>query len=364
MANDSIEASLVVDDDPIVGKSFDRVLSPKGYAVISAANGAEALARLEAESYDMVYADIKIPGMDGIEVARRIKAARPWLPVVIVTRLRRRGQRGRRRARFGVADFLKKPLSPETIEGSAHFAFSAVALPAPKLPASPLVKNAGFFFPAPFIGLAFIVAVPFLGAGLVAITPGVDQVKIGRPRDANSRPVMRARPMRVAAAFAILLLAAAQAAASDAECLACHGQRGLTKSFPQGETLSCTSMARRSPSPCMRRWDAARAALRSEDPSSKTRRVPERARLRDRRGRGLPRLPRAPLRRVARRPARQDAGPRVGAAGAHFADCHQPHAVSRASVGTKLKETCLYLPRQRARRACEMAAEQPAAISQ
>ena len=44
--------------------------------------------------------------------------------------------------------------------------------------------------------------------------------------------------MRVAAAFAILLLAAAQAAASDAECLACHGQQGLTKSFPKGEALS------------------------------------------------------------------------------------------------------------------------------
>jgi CheY-like chemotaxis protein len=88
------------DDDPVVGKSFDRVLSPKGYAVIHAASGAEALARLETENYDMVYTDIKMPEMDGIEVAKRIKASCPWLPVVITatalrrTRRRARGRRG------------------------------------------------------------------------------------------------------------------------------------------------------------------------------------------------------------------------------------------------------------------------------
>jgi len=193
MATTALKRVLVVDDDPIVGKSFDRVLSPKGYAVISAANGAEALARLEAENYDMVYADIKMPGMDGIEVARRIKAARPWLPVVIVTGYGSEANEKAARA-LGVADFLKKPLSPETIEGSAHFAFSAVALPAPKeAPGiSTWLKNAGFFFAAPFIGLAFILAVPFLGAGLVAMAAWqLIKVKIGKPRDAKARPVMR-----------------------------------------------------------------------------------------------------------------------------------------------------------------------------
>ena len=41
----ALKKILVVDDDPVVGRSFDRVLSPKGYAVISAASGAEARAR-------------------------------------------------------------------------------------------------------------------------------------------------------------------------------------------------------------------------------------------------------------------------------------------------------------------------------
>jgi CheY-like chemotaxis protein len=76
---------LVVDDDPVVGKSFNRVLTNKGYVVINAQNAAEALEKLREEEYDVVYTDIKMPGMDGIELAERVKAKRPWTPVVIVT---------------------------------------------------------------------------------------------------------------------------------------------------------------------------------------------------------------------------------------------------------------------------------------
>jgi len=173
MTTTALKRVLVVDDDPVVGKSFDRVLSPKGYAVITAASGDEALARLEAEKYDMVYTDIKMPGMDGIEVAKRIKASRPWLPVVIVTGYGTEANEAQARA-AGVSEFLHKPLSPESIEGSAHFAYSAVALPAPvaaptAAPAASVVrflKNVGLFFAAPFIGLAYILFLPFFGVAL------------------------------------------------------------------------------------------------------------------------------------------------------------------------------------------------------
>ena len=164
---------LVVDDDPVVGKSFERVLAPKGYAVIHASSGAEALERLAAEKYDMVYTDIKMPGMDGIEVAKRIKASRPWLPVVIVTGYGTEANEAQARA-AGVSEFLHKPLSPDSIEGSAHFAYSAVALPAPSaaptaVPVASVgrfLKNVGLFFAAPFIGLAYILFLPFFGVAL------------------------------------------------------------------------------------------------------------------------------------------------------------------------------------------------------
>src|SRR3990172_5735988 len=81
----TLKKILVVDDDPVIGKSFDLVLSGKGYAVITAANGEEALSKLNTETYDLVFTDIRMPGMNGIEVVKRVKASQPWLPVVIVT---------------------------------------------------------------------------------------------------------------------------------------------------------------------------------------------------------------------------------------------------------------------------------------
>ena len=177
---------LVVDDDPVVSKSFDRVLSGKGYAVITASNGQEALSKLEAEDYDVVYADIKMPGMSGLEMAEQVKARRPWLPVVIVTGYGSPDNEARAEA-AGVSGFLRKPLSPEMIEGSAQKAFSekdATAQSAkeaarlawpettvePKAPNSALrfIKNVALFLAAPFVGLAYILAFPIVGLGMLA----------------------------------------------------------------------------------------------------------------------------------------------------------------------------------------------------
>src|SRR3990172_4144311 len=102
---------LVVDDDPVVGKSFDRVLSGKGYAVISERNGEEALRKLNNENYDVVFTAIKMPGMSGLEVAERVKARQPWLPVVILTRYGTHANEARARAAGGWG-FFRQPLSP------------------------------------------------------------------------------------------------------------------------------------------------------------------------------------------------------------------------------------------------------------
>jgi len=172
---------LVVDDDPVVGKSFDRVLSDKGYVVITASNGQEALDKLGAESFDVVYTDIKMPGMDGLEVAERVKAKRPWVPVVIVTGYGTAASEARAEA-AGVSAFLHKPLSPEMIEGSAEQALLEAALAeAPRKEAAAAaaeastaknesrLKNIALFLAAPFIGLAYILAFPFVGMGMLAV---------------------------------------------------------------------------------------------------------------------------------------------------------------------------------------------------
>lgn len=172
----TLKKILVVDDDPVVGKSFDRVLSGKGYAVITASNGDEALKKLRSESYDLVFTDIKMPGMSGLEVAERVKASQPWLPVVIITGYGTEANEARAEA-AGVSGFLHKPLSPEMIEGTTEKALlehPAVTVAEPARAAAEeaahgigrTLKNIALFFAAPFVGLAYILAFPVVGFGM------------------------------------------------------------------------------------------------------------------------------------------------------------------------------------------------------
>ena len=187
---------LVVDDDPVVGRSFERVLSGKGYAVITARDGEEALRKLDAEAYDVVFTDIRMPGMSGLEVAERVKASQPWLPVVIVTGYGTEENETRAEA-AGVAEFLRKPLSPEAIEGSAkkallerieHAAAEEAAAPV----AAPggfgtALKNIALFFAAPFIGLAYLITFPLVALGMVVWTGA----KALRKSEPERKPVPR-----------------------------------------------------------------------------------------------------------------------------------------------------------------------------
>jgi two-component system KDP operon response regulator KdpE len=65
---------LVVDDEPAIVRLVRAKLRADGYAVITAASGEEALARLDEERPDLVILDLMMPGIDGFETLRRIRA--------------------------------------------------------------------------------------------------------------------------------------------------------------------------------------------------------------------------------------------------------------------------------------------------
>jgi two-component system, OmpR family, response regulator MprA len=76
---------LVVDDERAVRESLGRALELEGYKVEYAADGGEALYRLEAEQPDAVILDVLMPGIDGLEVARRVRKAGNRVPVLMLT---------------------------------------------------------------------------------------------------------------------------------------------------------------------------------------------------------------------------------------------------------------------------------------
>jgi len=100
---------LAVDDQPANLRLLDAVLSPRGYRVISASSGEQALELLSSSSPDLVLLDIVMPGIDGYEVCRRIRSApeTAFLPVVMITAS---GHQEKTRAiEAGADDFVSKP---------------------------------------------------------------------------------------------------------------------------------------------------------------------------------------------------------------------------------------------------------------
>ena len=76
---------MVVDDDPLQVKLLVDIFSINHYSAVGARSGEEALAMLENEHFDLILSDIRMPGMDGVELCRKIKQIDPVINVILMT---------------------------------------------------------------------------------------------------------------------------------------------------------------------------------------------------------------------------------------------------------------------------------------
>jgi two-component system, OmpR family, response regulator ResD len=111
--NDALPRVLVVDDDPTVAEVVASYLDRAGFAVDRAADGPSALERAAAHRPDLVVLDLMLPGIDGFEVYRRLRATDP-VPVIMLTA---RGEEDDRvlGLEMGADDYVTKPFSPREL---------------------------------------------------------------------------------------------------------------------------------------------------------------------------------------------------------------------------------------------------------
>jgi DNA-binding NtrC family response regulator len=105
---------LVVDDEKNIRLTLTHALAPEGYVVSSAINGEEALHMLDASPFDLMLLDLKMPGMDGMEVLRLAREQFPDLAVVIIT-AHGTVESAVEAMKLGAVDFIQKPFAPGEI---------------------------------------------------------------------------------------------------------------------------------------------------------------------------------------------------------------------------------------------------------
>ena len=113
---------LVVEDEPTVRKVFELVLGDAGYEVEAVESGEEGVERVQRTPWNLVFCDFRLPGIDGLETFKRMKAIQKDVPVVIVTAYFHQVEEQLREGWcLGTHDaYLRKPLENEELVKAAE----------------------------------------------------------------------------------------------------------------------------------------------------------------------------------------------------------------------------------------------------
>src|SRR4051794_19364717 len=116
---------LLIEDDAAISSALDRVLTAEGYQVRSVARGDLGLTASNEQNPDVVITDLKLPGLDGLELVRRLHATKPRVPVILMT-AHGTTETAIEAMKLGAFDYLVKPFEmAELIDVVAKAAFSS-----------------------------------------------------------------------------------------------------------------------------------------------------------------------------------------------------------------------------------------------
>ena len=118
---------LVVDDEPEAVELLVEFLSSKGYEVLTATSGEEALRRVREDRPHLVLLDVQMPKMSGLDVLRRIREIDAEMGVIMVTAVNEEDV-GRQALELGAFDYIVKPLDLKYLERSLWYKITTMLL--------------------------------------------------------------------------------------------------------------------------------------------------------------------------------------------------------------------------------------------
>jgi len=105
---------LAVDDEPVVLDSLRKMLALGGYSIDTVESGPEALGLIRQRDYDFVFTDLKMPGMDGVEVTKAVRHLRPDIDVAVITGYATI-ETAVETVRLGAIDYIEKPFTEDEL---------------------------------------------------------------------------------------------------------------------------------------------------------------------------------------------------------------------------------------------------------
>src|SRR4030066_1547090 len=105
---------LLVDDEGSIRKSLSEIFKDEGYYVLTSSSGEEAIETVKEQSPDLIFLDIWLSGIDGIQTLKEIKGLKPDLPIIMISG-HGNIELAVKATRIGAYDFLEKPLSLERV---------------------------------------------------------------------------------------------------------------------------------------------------------------------------------------------------------------------------------------------------------